>query len=59
MQSKQGLLLAAEVLSGLDGPVKAIREATPQALHHFTQADQVNQLAAPAKRTPIQASWRG
>ena len=26
MQSKQGLLLAAEVLSGLDGPVKAIRE---------------------------------
>ena len=31
MQSKQGLLLAAEVLSGLDGPVKAIREATPQA----------------------------
>ena len=24
--------------------MKAIREATPQALHHFTQADQVNQL---------------
>ena len=31
MQSKQGLLLAAEVLSGLDGPVKAIREAAPAA----------------------------
>ena len=29
MQSKQGLLLAAEVLSGLDGPVKAIRK-TPR-----------------------------
>ena len=26
------------------GPVKAIREASPQARHHFTQADQVNQL---------------
>ena len=38
MQSKQGLLLAAEVLSGLDGPVKAIREATPQARHSFTVA---------------------
>ena len=29
---------------GLGGPVKAIREASPQARHHFTQADQVNQL---------------
>ena len=43
MQNKQGLLLAAEVLSGLDGSVKAIREATPQARHSFTVADQVNQ----------------
>ena len=30
---------------GLGGPVKAIREASPQARHHFTQADR-NQLAA-------------
>ena len=30
MQSKEGLLPAAEVLSGLDGPVKAIREASPR-----------------------------
>ena len=45
MQRKHGELLpAAEVLSGLDGPVKAIRDASPQARHHFTQADQVNQL---------------
>ena len=36
MQRKEGLLPGAEVLSGLDGPVKAIREASPQALHHFT-----------------------
>ena len=26
------------------GTVKELREASPQALHHFTQADQVNQL---------------
>ena len=31
---------------GLDGPVKAIREASPQALHHFTRFDQVNQLVS-------------
>ena len=24
--------------------MRAIRDASPQALHHFTQADQVNQL---------------
>ena len=24
--------------------MKAIREASPQSLHHFTRADQVNQL---------------
>ena len=52
MQSKQGLLPAAEVLSGLDGPVKAIREATPQALHHFTQADQVNLLVNASEAEP-------
>ena len=52
MQSKQGLLLAAEVLSGLDGPVKAIREATPQARHSFTVADQVNQLVSASEADP-------
>ena len=53
MQSKQGLLLGAEVLSGLDGPVKAIREATPQAVHHFTRFDQVNRLVRASGRTPM------
>ena len=33
-----------EVIGGLSGSVQAIREASPQARHHFTQADQVNQL---------------
>ena len=45
MQRQRGSLVpVAEVVSGLNGPVKAIRDASPQALHHFTQADQVNQL---------------
>ena len=45
MQRKRGELVpAAEAFSDLSGPVAAIRDASPQALHHFTQADQVNQL---------------
>ena len=45
MQSgRDGLVSIGEAFGGLDGPVKAIREASPQARHHFTQADQVNQL---------------
>ena len=45
MQRQRGELVPiSEVVADLDGPVKAIREASPQALHHFTQTDQVNQL---------------
>ena len=45
MRSKGGELVPiAKVVSRLGGPVAAIREATPQALHHFTRADQVDQL---------------
>ena len=47
MQSKRGELVpVAEVVSRLDGPVAAIREASPQALHHYTRFDQVNQLVS-------------
>ena len=47
MQSKRGELVPiAKVLSDLGGPVAAIREASPQALHHFTRFDQVNQLVS-------------
>ena len=53
MQSKRdGLIPVAEVLSDLGGSVKSIREATPQALHHFTQADQVNQLVSASEAGP-------
>ena len=39
MQRKRdGLVPIREAFSGLDGSVKAIRKASPQALHHFTQA---------------------
>ena len=46
MQQRQRgeLVPIGDALSGMGGPVKAIRDASPQALHHFTQADQVNQL---------------
>ena len=47
MQSKRdGLIPVAEVLSDLGGPVAAIRAASPQALHHFTRFDQVDQLVS-------------
>ena len=47
MERKQdGLVPIGEALADLSGPVVAIRDATPQARHHFTQADQVNQLVS-------------
>ena len=59
MQFKRDELVPiGEVVADLDGPVKAIRDASPQALHHFTRFDQVNQLSGPAKRTRTGASWR-
>ena len=30
----------------------ALREASPQARHHFTQADQVNQLVSASEADP-------
>ena len=47
MQRQRGELVPiGEVVSDLDGPVQAIRDTSPQALHDFTQADQVNQLVS-------------
>ena len=61
MQSKRdGLIPIGETLADLRGPVKAIRDTSPQALHHFTQADQVNQLVSASEDgPPISVSWRG
>ena len=53
MQRQRGELVPiGDALSGLDGPVKAIREATPQALHHFTLSDQVNALVGASEADP-------
>ena len=53
MQSKRGELVpVANVLSDLNGPVAAIRDATSQGLHHFTLADQVDQLVSASEAEP-------
>ena len=53
MQSERdGLVPIGDALSGMGGPVKALREASPQARHHFTQADQVNQLVGASEADP-------
>ena len=45
MQRKRDRLVPiTEVFSGLDEPVKKALQPLPQALHHFAQADQVDQL---------------
>ena len=47
MQRKRGdLVPIGEVIGGLDGPVQALRAASPQALHHYSRFDQVNQLVS-------------
>ena len=51
-RKRDGLVPIGEVFGGLDGPVKAIRDASPQAMHHFTQVDQVNQLVEASEADP-------
>ena len=53
MQRQRGELVPiAEAGADLDGPVKALREASPQARHSFTVADQVHQLVSAAEAEP-------
>ena len=49
---RDGLVPINETLADLSGPVQAHRDASPQSLHHFTQADQVNQLVAASEADP-------
>ena len=52
MQRKRGgLVPVGEVIGGLDVPVPAI-PASPQARHHFTLSDQVNQLVETSEEDP-------
>ena len=46
------LVPIGEVVADLDGPVKALREASPQARRGFTLADQVNQLVTASEADP-------
>ena len=53
MQPQRGELVPiGDALSGMGGPVKAIRDATPQTQRHFTRADQVNQLVSASEADP-------
>ena len=53
MQRQRGELVPiAEAGADLDGPVKALREASPQTRHSFTVADQVHQLVSAAEAEP-------
>ena len=54
MQRQRGELVPiGEVVSSLDDVlVPAIRDDSPQARHHFTQADQVNQLVSASEADP-------
>ena len=53
MQRQRGELVpVAKALADLGGPVQAIRHATPQALHHYTRFDQVNQLVGASEAGP-------
>ena len=51
-RKRDGLVPIGEAISHLDGPVKEIRDASPQALHHFTRFDQVNQLVGASEADP-------
>ena len=51
-RKRNGLVPIASALADLPGPVQAIREATPQALHHFTRFDQVDQLVSASEANP-------
>ena len=39
--------------------MKALRESSPQARHHFTRFDQVDQLVRASEALPTRGSWRG
>ena len=51
-RQRGGLVHIGEAIVDLPGPVPAIRNASPQAQHHFTQADQVNPLVTASEVDP-------
>ena len=51
-RKRNGLVPAGEASGSLDGPVKELAKSSPQARHHFTQDDQVNQLVSANEADP-------
>ena len=51
-RKRNWLISIGEAFSGTGGPVKELHEASPQARHHFTQADQVHQLVEARETDP-------
>ena len=51
-RKRDGLVPIEEAISRLDGPMKKLRDATPQAVHHFTRFDQVDQLVGASEANP-------
>ena len=51
-RKRDGLVPIGGALADLDGPGKALRDASPQARHHFTQADQVKALVTASEADP-------
>ena len=51
-RKRNGLVPIGKAFAGRGGPVEALRESSPQARHHFTQADQVNQLVSGQRSGP-------
>ena len=51
-RKRDGVVSAGEASGGLEGMGEATRDASPQARHHFTQADQVNLLVSASEADP-------
>ena len=51
-RKRNGLVPIGEAFAGRGEPVEALRDTSRQAAHHFTQADQVNQLVWASEADP-------
>lgn len=49
---QDGFVPVSKALADLPGPLKALCKSSPQALHHFTQADQIDQLIKAREAEP-------
>ena len=51
-RQRGGLVPIGDALSGMGGPVKKALQPSPQARHHFTRFNQVNQLVVASEADP-------